>query len=137
MIAYKYKEMADFLDLIIYEKNDEVGGTWLENRYPGVACDVPAHIYTFSWEPNPDWSKFYADGPEILEYIQRTAKKYDLYEKVKLRSKVLESLWDNTAGKWKIKVETDTGIIDDTADVLINGSGILKSVFISYYTFKY
>ena len=55
--AYKYQEKLEDVDLIIYEKNEDVGGTWLENTYPGCACDIPAHGYTFSWEGNPTWSR--------------------------------------------------------------------------------
>lgn len=134
MLAYKYKHetpMDHFMDLCIYEKNDDVGGTWYENRYPGVACDVPAHIYTFSWEPNPDWSSFYAKGQEIWEYIRRTTTKYSLDEKVQFKSKVVSSVWDEASGKWLLEVEQTgadgkTTTIKDTADVLINGSGILN-----------
>ncbi|KAL6407714.1 uncharacterized protein AUP68_08736 [Ilyonectria robusta] len=129
MVAYKWKhqfQMDSFIDLAIYEKNADVGGTWLENQYPGVACDVPAHIYTFSFEPNPDWSSFYASGPEIWQYIKRTTKKYNLDERVHLNSKVLSTIWDDTKGKWIIQVESNGGIKHDEADILINGAGILN-----------
>lgn len=55
--AYKYERDLENVDLVIYEKNDKVGGTWYENRYPGCACDIPAHAYTYSWEGNPNWSR--------------------------------------------------------------------------------
>lgn len=55
--AYKYMEQLQDVEFQIYEKNDDVGGTWLENRYPGCACDIPAHGYTYSWEGNPNWSR--------------------------------------------------------------------------------
>lgn len=55
--AYKYQRDLENVDFVIYEKNHDVGGTWLENRYPGCACDIPAHGYTYSWEGNPNWSK--------------------------------------------------------------------------------
>ncbi|KAH7021896.1 hypothetical protein EDB80DRAFT_744547 [Ilyonectria destructans] len=129
MLAYKWKHqipMEDFVDLAIYEKNSDVGGTWLENRYPGVACDVPAHIYTFSFEPNPDWSSLYASGQEIWEYIKRTTKKYNLDERVQFNSKVVSSIWDDQIGKWKVKVNQNGTIIKDEADVLVNGSGFLN-----------
>lgn len=85
-------------------------------------------IYTFSFEPNPDWTSFYAKGSEIQAYIKRTAQKYGLDKDVKFNSKVIESVWDEKAKKWKIKIEQDGAIIEDEADVLINGSGVLKSV---------
>ncbi|KAL2004939.1 hypothetical protein VTN00DRAFT_2789 [Thermoascus crustaceus] len=129
MLAYKYKyetPMDDYVDLTIYEKNHDVGGTWLENRYPGVACDVPAHIYTFSFEPNPDWSCFYSSGPEIWEYIKRTTVKYGLDEKVQFNSKVIETVWDESSGKWRVKVDQQGTIIETEADVLVNAAGILN-----------
>lgn len=55
--AYKYQKDLENVEFIIYEKNDDVGGTWYENRYPGCACDIPAHAYTYSWEGNPNWSR--------------------------------------------------------------------------------
>ncbi|KAF5003101.1 hypothetical protein FDECE_10336 [Fusarium decemcellulare] len=129
MLAYKWKyeyHMDDFVDLNIYEKNSDVGGTWLENRYPGVACDVPAHIYTFSFEPNPDWSSFYASGPEIWEYIKRTTAKYSLDERVQFNSKVVSTVWDDRKGKWIIKVQQDEIVTQEEADIVINGSGFLN-----------
>ncbi|KAM5361410.1 hypothetical protein ACJZ2D_013100 [Fusarium nematophilum] len=129
MVAYKWKHeyhMDNFVDLTIYEKNSDVGGTWLENRYPGVACDVPAHNYTLSFEPNPDWSSFYATGPEIWEYIKRTTKKYNLDERVQFNSKILSTIWDDNKGKWLIQVQSNGVIKEDEADVVINGAGILN-----------
>lgn len=58
--AYKYQRDLTNVDFIIYERNEDVGGTWLENRYPGCACDIPAHAYTYSWEGNPEWSRLFA-----------------------------------------------------------------------------
>lgn len=129
MVAYKikYETPRDhFIDLAIYEKNTDIGGTWLENRYPGVACDVPAHIYTFPFEPNPDWSSFYASGPEIWEYMKKTTDKYNLDEHVQLNSRVKSTIWDDEKGKWVVEVEQEGKTIVDEADVLINGSGILN-----------
>lgn len=63
--AYKMERNLTDYELVCYEKNDEVGGTWLKNRYPGCACDVPAHIYTYTFEPNPEWKSYYAYAPEI------------------------------------------------------------------------
>lgn len=84
--------------------------------------------YTFLFEPNPDWSKFYAPQPEIQAYIKRTVAKYNLDKYVSLKSKVLETVWDDEVGKWKIKVDVNGVVQDDEADILLNGSGFLKSV---------
>ncbi|CZR66722.1 related to monooxigenase [Phialocephala subalpina] len=128
MLAYHMKNMnmESYIDLCIYEKNSDIGGVWFENRYPGAACDVPAHIYTFSFEPNPDWSMFYAGGSEIQAYIKRTAAKYGLDKPVRLNSKVVKSVWDETKKKWLIKVDQNGTIVEDEADVLVNASGIVN-----------
>jgi hypothetical protein len=55
-VAYKLSKLMTDIDLVLYDKNDAIGGTWLENRYPGCACDIPSHVYQFSWNRNPDWS---------------------------------------------------------------------------------
>lgn len=73
-----------------------------------------------------DWSKFYSPAPEIFAYIKRTAAKYNLTKNVQLKSKVIETIWDDEVGKWKIKVEHNGDIWDDEADILVNGSGFLK-----------
>ncbi|KAH7168408.1 NADP-dependent oxidoreductase domain-containing protein, partial [Fusarium sp. MPI-SDFR-AT-0072] len=130
MLAYeaKYNEsLQGFIDLTIYDKNHDVGGTWLVNRYPGVACDVPAHIYTFPFEPNPEWSSFYASGPEIWAYIKRTSDKYGLAENVRFQSKVTEAIWNEAAGKWNLKISQDGEEKEDECDILIDGSGFLKN----------
>ncbi|KAF5651837.1 hypothetical protein F25303_3879 [Fusarium sp. NRRL 25303] len=130
MLAYeaKYNEsLQGFIDLTIYDKNHDVGGTWLVNRYPGVACDVPAHIYTFPFEPNPDWTSFYASGPEIWAYIKRTSDKYGLAETVRFESKVTDATWNESAGKWNLKLFQDGEEKEDECDVLIDGSGFLKN----------
>ncbi len=55
-VAYKFGKLLEDVDVVLYEKNDAVGGTWLENKYPGCACDIPSHTYQFSWNRNPNWS---------------------------------------------------------------------------------
>ncbi|KAL2007466.1 hypothetical protein VTN00DRAFT_8904 [Thermoascus crustaceus] len=128
-LAHKIKhelKLEDVIDFVIYEKNPEVGGTWFENRYPGVACDVPAHAYTFLFEPNPDWSHFYAPGPEIRAYIQRTVRKWNLDDRVQFNSKVLEAIWDEDSGKWKLKIEQNGAIKEDEAEIFVNGAGFLN-----------
>ncbi|OQE07669.1 hypothetical protein PENVUL_c012G10383 [Penicillium vulpinum] len=119
-------KLGDFVELKIYEKNPEVGGTWFENTYPGVACDIPAHAYTFLFEPNPNWSHFYAPGPEIEEYIQRTTKKWKLDKDIQFNTRVTETVWNDELGKWKVEVNQDDTIMHDEADILVNASGFLN-----------
>ncbi|KAF2136375.1 uncharacterized protein K452DRAFT_259191, partial [Aplosporella prunicola CBS 121167] len=124
-IKHEYK-LADMVDLTIYEKNTDVGGTWFENRYPGVGCDIPSHAYTFLFEPNPDWSKFYVPGPEIQQYIKRTVKKWGLDEKVQFNSRIVEAVWAESVGKWRVKLEQNGVFKEDEADILVNGAGFLN-----------
>ena len=84
-------------------RNPGIGGTWYENRYPGCACDVPAHAYTYPFEPNPNWSSFYAYAPEIRKYFENFADKYDLFPFVKLNSKVLTATWVEEKGICKFR----------------------------------
>ncbi|KAK4555055.1 hypothetical protein LTR86_007821 [Recurvomyces mirabilis] len=117
---------ADLIDLCFYDANESMGGTWLVNTYPGVACDVPAHIYTFPFEPNPDWSAFYASGEEILEYFLRTVKKYDLGRDVKCGHRVTKAVFDEGRGKWDLEVETQGGVVKDSCDILVSARGFLS-----------
>ncbi|PIB00077.1 putative sterigmatocystin biosynthesis monooxygenase stcW [Cercospora beticola] len=128
MLAHKHKYVGDnsYIDLVVYEKNREVGGTWLENTYPGVACDVPAHIYCFPFAPNPDWSSFYVGGPEILKYIIKTVDDYKLREYIQVNTKLIAANWSDDKGKWLLKLEQNGSTITDEADVLINGAGFLN-----------
>ena len=73
---------AGFENFVIYEKAHSLGGTWRENRYPGIACDVPSHSYCYEFEPNPDWSYTCSPGAEILNYFQGVAERYGVTEKV-------------------------------------------------------
>jgi cation diffusion facilitator CzcD-associated flavoprotein CzcO len=118
--------------ITIFEKNPGLGGTWYENRYPGVACDIPSHVYQLSFEPNPEWSKLFSPGAEILEYVQRVAHKYGVDEKIKYNTKVIGSTWSEQDGLWVIKTEHDTGdgvkaVTETQAEVVISASGILNN----------
>jgi cation diffusion facilitator CzcD-associated flavoprotein CzcO len=115
----------------IFEKNPSVGGTWYENRYPGVACDIPSHVYQYTFEPNTDWSKLFAPGAEILEYVKGVAHKYGVDEKVKYNTKVVQTEWFEDEGLWQVTTEhTENGttLSDQTkAHVVISAVGILNN----------
>ncbi|KAL7931665.1 hypothetical protein V8C35DRAFT_329341 [Trichoderma chlorosporum] len=113
--------------LVIYEKNHDVGGTWLENRYPGCSVDTPAHIYTYSWEGNPSWSRAYVGSEEVFEYYKGRAQAYGVYEYVQFNHRVIEARWDDSVGQWKLKIEKGgSNIIEDECEVLINVCGMLN-----------
>ena len=69
-------------DFLIIERADDVGGTWRDNHYPGIACDVPSHLYSYSYLPNPDWSRVFSPGGEIQAYIQKCARDEGLMDKI-------------------------------------------------------
>ncbi|KAF4625796.1 hypothetical protein G7Y89_g12367 [Cudoniella acicularis] len=124
--AYKMERQLQNYELVCYEKNDEIGGTWYENRYPGCACDVPAHIYTYTFEPKPDWKSYYAFGPEIQQYFVDFAKKYHLRKYIKLNHQVISTRWDEDRGQYKVKIKTRDTVLTDWCHVLMNGSGLLN-----------
>ncbi|GAB7353657.1 hypothetical protein MBLNU459_g4065t1 [Dothideomycetes sp. NU459] len=128
-LAYKIHhvhKLDDYMDHVIYESNPDVGGTWLVNTYPGVACDVPAHVYTFPFEPNPDWSAYYASGAEIQQYFKRTVEKYDLARNVKCGHRVERAEFDEDEGKWHVRIRHGDNLINDSCDVLITATGFLN-----------
>lgn len=116
----------------VYEKNADVGGTWFENRYPGVACDVPSHNYQFVWKQNPDWTSYYSGAKEIWEYMRRCVDEEDMTRFIKFQTEVDEARWDKKSGRWHIAFKTrDTdgrgwSEFEEECDVLLNGTGFLK-----------
>lgn len=93
-------------DVTIYERNLDVGGTWLRNTYPGLHCDIPSHLYSFSFEPNPDWSMKYAGQAEIQAYLRRCAEKYGLIDRIRFGVDVRTARFDAAAGSWSLETET-------------------------------
>ena len=119
LAGIRLKERGD-RDFTIYEKGDSVGGTWRENHYPGLACDTPAHSYTYSFATNPEWSAFYAPGPEIRAYFEGVADKYDLKKQIEFNSEI--ALCRFVDGRWRI---TTADGREDVADVVIAATGVL------------
>lgn len=113
-------------DFTILEKADEIGGTWRENRYPGCECDVPAHLYSFSFEPNPYWSHTYAPADEIQDYLLYCVEKYGLRPHVQTETTVQQAKYDAGTGRWKITVASPWGALRElTASALVLGVGAL------------
>jgi cation diffusion facilitator CzcD-associated flavoprotein CzcO len=109
-------------DFVVFERAGEVGGTWRDNTYPGVACDVPSHLYSFSFAPNPDWSRTFSPGAEIEDYLRRCAAHFDVLPHIRFRHEVTAAAWDDGLARWR--VETSAGSF--TAQVLISGTGPLS-----------
>ena len=122
LMGYRLKQ-AGFNDFTIYEKGESVGGTWRENRYPGLHCDVPSHHYCYSFAPNPDWSKEYSPGPEIWAYFDRTARNLGVMDHIRFNAQVAEARW--TDGRWNITLANGQ---TDKADVLISATGVLHKL---------
>ena len=89
-------------DLLILEKAAELGGTWRDNTYPGCGCDVPAHLYSYSFAQNPHWTRTYARQPEILAYLRQVAAERGIDRKIAYGSGVTELSWDEVAGRWRL-----------------------------------
>jgi len=119
LAAVKLRE-AGFTDITIYEKADRLGGTWRENTYPGVACDVPSHLYSYSFAPNPQWSHVFSPGPEILTYLEQVAKDFGVDKFVQFSSEVTRLVFDQ--GRWHI---TTADGHQDSAEVVIAATGVL------------
>jgi cation diffusion facilitator CzcD-associated flavoprotein CzcO len=111
---------AGFDDVVIYEKADRLGGTWRENTYPGLSCDVPSHFYSYSFAFNPEWSRRYASGPEILAYLDDVARRYGVVERIRFAAEVRRCAFEG--GRWRLA--TADGATDD-ADVVIAATGVL------------
>ncbi|WP_170387921.1 flavin-containing monooxygenase [Ruegeria atlantica] len=90
-------------DIAILEKAGDIGGTWRENTYPGVACDIPSHLYSMATHLNPDWSRAYAEGPEIQAYLQKVCRDEGLYELCHFNQQFKSAHWDGT--RWQVATE--------------------------------
>jgi cation diffusion facilitator CzcD-associated flavoprotein CzcO len=112
---------AGFDDLVVLERADAVGGTWRDNRYPGCACDVPSSLYSFSYAPEPGWTRRYAPWQEIRDYLERFTDRFGVRPHLALGTEVTRSAWDDEHRAWV--VDTSKGRL--LADVLVAGVGPL------------
>ncbi|WP_416366844.1 flavin-containing monooxygenase [Mycobacterium intracellulare] len=97
---------AGFRDFTIFDREDGVGGTWRINTYPGLACDVKSHLYSFSFDLNAHWSRLWSGQPEILDYFQRSADKHGLGTHLKLRTEIRSARWDSDTQRWCLTTAT-------------------------------
>ena len=110
-------------DFTIYEKSDGVGGTWRDNAYPGAACDVPSHLYSFSFELNPWWSRTYSSQDEILAYLERCADQYGLRPHLRTGVAITQAQWQETPQRWELTSAAGDVV---TADVVVSALGMLN-----------
>jgi cation diffusion facilitator CzcD-associated flavoprotein CzcO len=113
---------AGIHDFVILERADDLGGTWRDNTYPGCGCDVPSHLYSFSFAPNPRWSRTFSPQDEIWDYLRRCADEYGVAPHIRFDHELLEARWDDHAQRWEL--ETEGGTID--AQILVSAVGALS-----------
>lgn len=116
--ALRFRDLGH--DVVVLEKESSLGGTWRDNSYPGVACDVPSHVYSYSFELNPDWSRSFSPGSEILAYLQGVADRHGVTELIRFGSEVDSMVWDGET--WTVGTADGARLI---ADVVIAATGVL------------
>ncbi len=119
LMGIKLRERG-LTDFVILEKAETLGGTWRDNRYPGVACDVAAHLYVYSFAPNPAWRSRYAKGPDIWRYYHDVARRYGVLPHIRYGQEVAECHWQQ--GQWTV---TTKGGETYVADIVVSASGRL------------
>jgi len=109
-------------DFVVLERADSVGGAWRDNSYPGCACDVPSHLYSFSFAPNPDWPRTFSGQEHIRAYLEHVTDVFRLRPHIRLNSEVKMVTWDTEKLRWTI--ETGSGTL--TADIVVSATGPLS-----------
>lgn len=118
-VALKQEKKRSFL---IFEKDTEVGGTWRDNQYPGCACDIPSHLYSYSFAPNPTWSRLFAPQKEIFDYLKNCADTYGLRPHIRFGSEIAKAVYDEAQRLWVVHVKGGHRYL---GRVLVSGQGAL------------
>jgi cation diffusion facilitator CzcD-associated flavoprotein CzcO len=121
-MAIRLKQ-AGFDDFVIWERDSDVGGTWWANTYPGCQCDIPSHLYSFSFAPNPEWSRTYPLQPELSRYLRECSERYGVHDRIRLDCEVTSAAWDEADGVWRV----DTTHGPYTVELLIAAPGFLSA----------
>jgi cation diffusion facilitator CzcD-associated flavoprotein CzcO len=100
-MAYRLKQ-AGLHNFIILERAAQIGGTWRDNYYPGAACDVASHLYSFSFAPNPSWSRKFSPQQEILDYLKKCANDFEINKHIRFNAQVVDAKFDETEGLWSV-----------------------------------
>jgi cation diffusion facilitator CzcD-associated flavoprotein CzcO len=115
-------QRAGYDDVTVFERGERVGGVWHHNTYPGAACDIPSHLYEFSFEPNPHWSRRFAPQAEIQAYLEDVARRHGVLDRIRTGTEVTRASWDDERNRWIL--ETSAGTHE--ADVLVTACGQLS-----------
>ena len=121
-MAIRLQQMG-ITSFTIYEAAGDVGGTWRDNTYPGAACDVPSHLYSFSFEPNPAWSRAFGSQAEIFAYLKHCARKYGVDRYVRCNARVASARFDEARQTWQVEIDSNGTRESIEADVVIAASG--------------
>lgn len=112
----------------IVERHDAVGGTWLANDYPGAGVDTPSHLYSYSFAPRAEWSRYYPRQAEILGYVQQVAKEHELLPHIRFGHDVLAASWDEQTATWSVRIADRAGReTEETVDVVVSSVGQLTT----------
>jgi cation diffusion facilitator CzcD-associated flavoprotein CzcO len=95
----------NYSDIVVLERNDRIGGVWNENIYPGVECDLPSHLYSFSFYPNPNWSRCWAGGAEIRNYMVKFAEEKKIMDKIQFKKTIISAFYDDKTSRWTIETK--------------------------------
>ncbi|KAL2827251.1 dimethylaniline monooxygenase [Aspergillus pseudoustus] len=128
-LHYAPRQLAGLgVEIAVYDKNADIGGTWLENRYPGCACDVPSVGYTFPWKANPRWESFYSTSQEIWRYLKEIVDEEGMMRYITLRTSVEAAKWDEDRSVWVVRLKQEGGKEwEEECDMLLNGAGFLNA----------
>ncbi|KAM5490130.1 hypothetical protein MaudMau93_002697 [Microsporum audouinii] len=131
MMAYNIQKHCQNVEHVVYEKNHDIGGTWLENRYPNCACDAPSHAYMFNFAPNPEWNNIYSYALDIWAYLDRICKVFDLRRYMTFNTQVTGAYWEESHGQWRVTLiqtapDGSQKNIEEKCHVLLNASGFLN-----------
>ena len=113
-------QQAGVYEVVVFEKAERIGGTWRDNHYPGLTCDVPAHAYTFSFAPHAEWSSFLAPGPEIQQYFEGLVRQFQIESLIRFNQEVSSCIWQNQG--WQL--QTSSGL-QQSFDIVIAATGVL------------
>lgn len=128
-LSARLKKDLNFNNFIVYERERELGGTWHFNTYPGVGCDVDSHLYSFSFNLNPNWSKRFADQPEILEYLNSTIDKFGIRPHLVCKTEVVNAHWEESRAVWRVQLrDVETGYTFwKEAEILVSCVGTIST----------
>ncbi len=113
---------AGFHDYLVFERSNDVGGVWRDNTYPGCACDVESHLYSFSFARNPRWTRSFSPSREIHAYLRSCAERFDVLPRIRFDHEIKSAAWDDDAQRWRL--ETSHGVF--TANILVGAVGALS-----------